>query len=88
MQQLTGAAGGYLVGLVPHHGAVNLGQGFPDFDCDSSLVDAVSNAMRAGLKAAIELGADSGLKRIGAGNYGGKLGQHHIHLHRVLKDRP
>lgn len=25
MQQLTGAAGGYLVGLVPHHGAVNLG---------------------------------------------------------------
>jgi len=25
MQQLTGAAGGYLVGLVPHEGAVNLG---------------------------------------------------------------
>ena len=25
MQQLTGATGGYLVGLVPHHGAVNLG---------------------------------------------------------------
>ncbi len=25
MQQLTGAAGGYLVGLVPHQGAVNLG---------------------------------------------------------------
>lgn len=24
MQQLTGATGGYLVGLVPHHGAVNL----------------------------------------------------------------
>ncbi len=24
MQQLTGAAGGFLVGLVPHHGAVNL----------------------------------------------------------------
>jgi DHA1 family bicyclomycin/chloramphenicol resistance-like MFS transporter len=25
MQQLTGAMGGYLVGLVPHEGAVNLG---------------------------------------------------------------
>jgi DHA1 family bicyclomycin/chloramphenicol resistance-like MFS transporter len=25
MQQLTGATGGYLVGLVPHEGAVNLG---------------------------------------------------------------
>ena len=29
--------------------AVNLGQGFPDFDCDARLVDAVSDAMRKGL---------------------------------------
>ncbi|AST27562.1 pyridoxal phosphate-dependent aminotransferase [Ralstonia pseudosolanacearum] len=28
--------------------AVNLGQGFPDFDCDPRIVDAVSDAMRAG----------------------------------------
>ncbi|MPW19975.1 aminotransferase class I/II-fold pyridoxal phosphate-dependent enzyme [Paraburkholderia sp. CNPSo 3157] len=28
--------------------AVNLGQGFPDFDCDPSIVEAVSNAMREG----------------------------------------
>ncbi|MBF9264300.1 pyridoxal phosphate-dependent aminotransferase, partial [Paracidovorax cattleyae] len=28
--------------------AVNLGQGFPDFDCDPALVDAVAGAMRAG----------------------------------------
>ena len=28
--------------------AVNLGQGFPDFDCDQQLVDAVSQAMRQG----------------------------------------
>jgi methionine aminotransferase len=27
---------------------VNLGQGFPDFDCDPALVDAVTAAMRAG----------------------------------------
>ena len=25
LQQLTGALGGYVVGLVPHHGPVNLG---------------------------------------------------------------
>jgi methionine transaminase len=29
-------------------GAVNLGQGFPDFDCDPELVDAVAKHMRAG----------------------------------------
>jgi len=29
--------------------AVNLGQGFPDFDCDPRLVDAVTQAMRQGL---------------------------------------
>ena len=28
--------------------AINLGQGFPDFDCDPALVDAVAAAMRAG----------------------------------------
>ncbi|KQW03016.1 pyridoxal phosphate-dependent aminotransferase [Rhizobacter sp. Root1221] len=34
--------------LAAQHGAVNLGQGFPDFDCDPALVDAVTAAMRAG----------------------------------------
>jgi len=34
--------------LALEHGAVNLGQGFPDFDCDPRLVDAVDAAMRAG----------------------------------------
>jgi methionine transaminase len=29
--------------------AVNLGQGFPDFECDPELVDAVAGAMRKGL---------------------------------------
>lgn len=28
--------------------AVNLGQGFPDFDCDPALLDAVTNAMKNG----------------------------------------
>ena len=35
--------------LAQKHGAVNLGQGFPDFDCDPALVDAVTQAMREGL---------------------------------------
>lgn len=34
--------------LAAEHGAVNLGQGFPDFACDPALVDAVSRAMQAG----------------------------------------
>lgn len=34
--------------LAAEHKAVNLGQGFPDFACDSQLVDAVNDAMRAG----------------------------------------
>lgn len=34
--------------LAQEHGAVNLGQGFPDFDCDPRLLDAVNTAMRAG----------------------------------------
>ena len=35
--------------LAQQHEAVNLGQGFPDFDCDPKLLDAVDAAMRSGL---------------------------------------
>jgi methionine aminotransferase len=35
--------------LAAEHGAVNLGQGFPDFGCDPRLLDLVDEAMRAGL---------------------------------------
>lgn len=34
--------------LAQQVGAVNLGQGFPDFDPDSALPQAVTEAMRAG----------------------------------------
>lgn len=34
--------------LAAEHGAVNLGQGFPDFGCDPRLLDYVNEAMRAG----------------------------------------
>jgi methionine aminotransferase len=34
--------------LANEHKAINLSQGFPDFDCDPALVDAVAKAMRDG----------------------------------------
>jgi methionine aminotransferase len=34
--------------LATEHSAVNLGQGFPDFDCDPALVNAVTRAMQSG----------------------------------------
>ena len=34
--------------LASERGAVNLGQGFPDFDCDTRIVEAVARAMREG----------------------------------------
>jgi methionine transaminase len=34
--------------LAAERGAINLSQGFPDFDCDPALVDAVAGHMRAG----------------------------------------
>jgi formylmethanofuran--tetrahydromethanopterin N-formyltransferase len=44
----------------------------------------VAAAMRAGMQAGIALGADGGLLRIAAGNYGGKLGPFHFHLRQLL----
>ena len=35
--------------LATRHSAVNLGQGFPDFECDPALLDLVNGAMREGL---------------------------------------
>ncbi len=41
-------------------------------------------AMRAGLSAVCELGAAHGVRRVSAGNYGGKLGQYHFKLREIL----
>lgn len=49
------------------------------------LTDAdVRKATRVGIAAACELGAANGIKRISAGNYGGKLGQFHFHLREIM----
>jgi formylmethanofuran--tetrahydromethanopterin N-formyltransferase len=45
---------------------------------------SVADAMRAGLKAVLEVGATRGVTRVSAGNYGGKLGLHHYHLKDLL----
>lgn len=42
---------------------------------------SVEAAMRTGIHAACR----PGVLRITAGNYGGKLGPHHLHLHRILQ---
>ena len=46
----------------------------------------VGAAMRVGMDAALARGRAGGLLRISAGNYGGKLGPFHFHLHRLLGD--
>jgi formylmethanofuran--tetrahydromethanopterin N-formyltransferase len=48
---------------------------------DGLSLDAVQRAMRVGIRAACQ----SGIVKIAAGNYGGKLGKHLIRLHDVLK---
>jgi len=44
----------------------------------------IEKAMRAGIEAACSLGAQNGIRRISAGNYGGKLGPFLFHLHKIM----
>jgi formylmethanofuran--tetrahydromethanopterin N-formyltransferase len=52
---------------------------------DGLTFEDIAKAMRVGIEAICEL-KNSGIKRISAGNYGGKLGPHHFKLHEILKD--
>jgi len=45
----------------------------------------VAAAMRAGMRAVVAEGSAAGVRRISAGNYGGKLGPFHFHLHQLLE---
>lgn len=49
---------------------------------------AVAAAMRVGIEAGVALGTAGGLLRISAGNYGGKLGPFHFHLHHLYRVTP
>lgn len=44
----------------------------------------IRTAIRAGIAAACSLGATNGIRRISAGNYGGKLGQFQFHLREIM----
>jgi formylmethanofuran--tetrahydromethanopterin N-formyltransferase len=46
--------------------------------------DAVAASMKAAIKTILATGPAKGVTRISAGNYGGKLGQHHYHLKELL----
>ncbi len=46
----------------------------------------IRKATYAGIHAITQLGEESGVKRISAGNYGGKLGQFQFHLRDIMAD--
>lgn len=57
---------------------------------DGMSTEEIAAAMAAGIRAACDAAGPAGLVAVTAGNYGGKLGRHHFHLHEVLsstKDR-
>jgi formylmethanofuran--tetrahydromethanopterin N-formyltransferase len=72
------------------HGLVARSELTPETRCVMEIVidglaeADVGAAMRAGMQAGIAIGAAGGLLRISAGNYGGKLGPYHFHLHELL----
>ncbi|MDP2152657.1 MAG: formylmethanofuran--tetrahydromethanopterin N-formyltransferase [Methylotenera sp.] len=51
---------------------------------DGLTFEDIALSMKVGIEAICNLGADSGVKRISAGNYGGKLGPHLFKLHDIL----
>lgn len=44
----------------------------------------INEAMRVGIEAVCKLGTGNGVRRITAGNYGGKLGPYHFHLREIM----
>jgi methionine aminotransferase len=55
-------------------GAINLSQGFPDFDCDPALIDAVVRHMRAGLNQYAPMPGALALRQAIAAKYARTLG--------------
>src|SRR3954468_6184861 len=61
--------------LAAETGAVNLGQGFPDFECDPKLVDAVTGAMKNGLNQHPPMAGVASLREAVAGKIAAMYGQ-------------
>lgn len=72
-----------LRGLVKHSEIDEATRSVMEIVIDGLSEAAVGAAMVAGMRAATELGTAGGLLRIAAGNYGGKLGPFHFHLHKL-----
>ncbi|MGR9073080.1 MAG: formylmethanofuran--tetrahydromethanopterin N-formyltransferase [Gammaproteobacteria bacterium] len=51
---------------------------------DGLTEEDIKKAMRAGIETFCSIGAYNGVKRISAGNYGGKLGPYHFHLQEIM----
>jgi formylmethanofuran--tetrahydromethanopterin N-formyltransferase len=51
---------------------------------DGLTKESIAKAMRAGIHAIAEGGAEQGITHITAGNYGGNLGPHHFHLKEII----
>ena len=63
--------------LAAQHGAVNLGQGFPDFACDPALPEMVSDAMRAGHNQYPMMAGVAPLREAVAAKIGALYGHHY-----------
>ncbi len=63
--------------LAARHGAVNLGQGFPDFECDPSLLELVHGAMREGLNQYPPMPGVAPLRAAVADKVGALYGHHY-----------
>ena len=64
-------------GLATEKGAVNLGQGFPDFDCDPKLVQAVTDAMTRGLNQYPPMTGIAALREAVSGKIDAVYGRHY-----------
>ena len=73
-----------LMGLAPHTELTEDIRCVMEIVIDGLTDVDVANAMRAGIAAIVERGAQAGVRRISAGNYGGKLGPFHFHLHQLV----
>lgn len=52
---------------------------------DGLTEEDIKKAMRIGVEVFCSIGSYNGIKRISAGNYGGKLGPHHFHLLEIIE---
>jgi formylmethanofuran--tetrahydromethanopterin N-formyltransferase len=51
---------------------------------DGLTAEDISKSMRVGIQAMVDLGSSQGVRRISAGNYGGKLGKFHFRLREIM----